>query len=455
MAKLFLEAGDNVTVSDPMKVFGSTGDETLKVDGIGVDVDAKIDRVEFGSIAANYTFLLEGNVVSVFKGGVKVATLVVEDTTKLAFTDGSADLVIAGLGDVKLAGTALPTGTAAAVVPTTPLNTADKSTIIDPTTPNFTLTGSATAVESGNATYTVNLSAVQATETKVEISALADADGDAVADIGALALSAASTGVTLGADGKTLTFAAGATSAVLTLPVVSDAFETGEKVTVTLANPSTGLALGAAKSVTTTLEDAPAVVYTLTPATTAVAEGTALKFTLTATSALPTDQVLTVSIVGNNNGSTVTTADTADFTTPPTTVTLPAGATSLDITLTPTANDGTEGSQGFTVSLLQGSKALATSPVVVITDATTDTTGPVFDATKIGPFNYAENQIADAVVATVVAADTSTPVTYSLTSDNFAINATTGAITLTAAGLVSTLNNFDDTGTTALNTATL
>lgn len=453
MAKLFLEAGDNITVSDPMEVFGSTGAETLKVNGIGVSANANVDRVEFGGRVADYTFLVEGNVVSVFKAGVKVATLGTADTTELAFTDGTADLVITGLNAVTLGGTALPTITAAAVVPAT-LDATDKSTIVDPTTPNFTLTGSATATESGSATYTVNLSAVQATTTTVEISALADVDGDAVADIGALALSAASTGVTLA--GNTLTFAPGATSATLTLPVVSDTtVETGEKVTVTLANPGAGLALGAAKSVTTTLEDAPAVVYTLTPATTAVAEGTALKFTLTASSALPTDQVLTVSIVGNSNGGTVTTADTADFTTPPATVTLPAGATTLDITLTPTANDGIEGSQGFTVSLLQGSKAFATSPVVVISDATTDTTGPVFDTTKIGPFNYAENQIADAVVATVVAADTSTPVTYSMTSDNFAINATTGAITLTAAGLASTLNNFDDTGTTASNTATL
>ncbi|MBK1693697.1 hypothetical protein CKO09_02930 [Chromatium weissei] len=453
MAKLFLEAGDTFTVSDPAEVFGSTGAETLRVNGIGVSANANVDRVEFGGRVADYTFLVEGNVVSVFKADVKVATLGTADTTELAFTDGTADLVITGLNAVTLGGTAVPTGTATAVVPAT-IDATDKSTIIDPTTPNFTLTGPATAVESGVATYTVNLSAVQAAETSVEIAAVVDAaSGAEAADIGALAL-ASGADVTL--VGNTLTFAAGATSATITLPVISDTTpETGNKVAVTLANPSSGLALGAAKTVTTTLQDAPAVTYTLTPATDSVKEGTPLKFTLTASSSLPTDQLLTVSIVGNSNGGTATTADLADFTTPPTTVTLPAGATTLDLTLTPAANDGVEGSQGFTVSLLQGAKALATSSVVVISDAITDTTGPVFDTTKIGPFDYAENAVATTVVATVAATDASTPVTYSMTNDNFAIDATTGAITLTAAGLASTLNNFDDTGTTASNTAKL
>ncbi|MBV5311151.1 hypothetical protein, partial [Chromatium okenii] len=132
MAKLFLTDGNNVTVSDQITVFGSIGAETLKVNGIGVTADSSIDRFEFGGRVADYTYLVSGNLLSMFKAGVKVITLTVLDTTKFIFTDGSADLVITELNNVTLGGTHVPIYTADAVVPII-FDPTDHSTIVDTT----------------------------------------------------------------------------------------------------------------------------------------------------------------------------------------------------------------------------------------------------------------------------------------------------------------------------------
>lgn len=86
-----------------------------------------------------------------------------------------------------------------------------------------------------------------------------------------------------------------------------------------------------------------------------------------------------------------------------------------------------------------------------------DSAAPVVTAAQT--FTYAENQTATAVLGTVLATDDHAVTGFSLDAATtkaglFAIDAT-GKITLTAAGIASTANDFDDAGAGAANTFTL
>lgn len=96
--------------------------------------------------------------------------------------------------------------------------------------------------------------------------------------------------------------------------------------------------------------------------------------------------------------------------------------------------------------------ALTTVDAIITTIANAgDTTAPVVTAATV---SYAENQVAGAVVATVVATDNKAVTGFEITTGNtdgfYAIDAT-GKITLTTAGLASAANNYES-GT---NTVTL
>jgi hypothetical protein len=128
MAKLFLDANDTFTVSDDVTIVGVTGgNEVIKISGTpNVQLDANIERVELDGNVADYTFQVSGTTITVLSGGVAVATLNgLNQTAKIAFGDGAADLALTGLDAATLGGTALAT-TAAAVVPTT-IDAADTS----------------------------------------------------------------------------------------------------------------------------------------------------------------------------------------------------------------------------------------------------------------------------------------------------------------------------------------
>lgn len=191
--------------------------------------------------------------------------------------------------------------------------------------------------------------------------------------------------------------------------------------------------------------------FTLTTPVSSVAEASSVEFTLTTTAAATTDQTFNLVITGDDKGGTVgiTKADAADFPANVVkTVVLLAGETSAKFSMTPVANDGVEGFQGFKVSVLDSSfKAVASSSTVVITDATTDTTAPVVTAAT---FSYAENQLAGAVLGTVVATDDVAVTGYEIVSGNaaglFAIDAT-GKITQTTAGqsLTAASNDYETT----------
>ncbi|MFZ2218857.1 MAG: SwmB domain-containing protein, partial [Rhodoferax sp.] len=163
-------------------------------------------------------------------------------------------------------------------------------------------------------------------------------------------------------------------------------------------------------------------------------------------------------ITGDNKNGTVsiTNADAADFAANVVkTVVLAAGQTTATFSVTPVANDGAEGFQGFKVSLLDANfSAVAASSTVVISDTTSDIMAPVVTAAQT--FTYAENQAAGAVLGTVAATDATGVTGFAITSGNtdglFAIDAT-GKITQTVAGASKTIasNDFE----TAPNTFTL
>jgi methionine-rich copper-binding protein CopC len=202
--------------------------------------------------------------------------------------------------------------------------------------------------------------------------------------------------------------------------------------------------------------------FTLTPASGQVTEGTALSFTLKAAQKVDTDTTFTVVITGDDNGGTLGKASAADFpANVVSSVTIKAGSDSATFDLTPVANDGTEGLEGFKVTLLDSAnKAVANSGVVAIKDGVTDITPPVIDANQ--SFTYAENQAEGFVVGTVKASDVGAGggagavATFEIVGGNdngfFAIDKD-GKITLTEAGADKTkaANDFE----TAPNTFTL
>lgn len=192
--------------------------------------------------------------------------------------------------------------------------------------------------------------------------------------------------------------------------------------------------------------------FTLTADAASVAEGSAVEFTLTASAATTADRTFQVVITGDNKNGTVgiTNADNADFAANVVkTVVLLAGQTTATFSMTPVANDGLEGFQGFKVSLLDASfAAVAASSTVVISDTTTDIVAPVVAAAQT--FTYAENQAAGAVLGTVAATDATGVTGFAITSGDaaglFAIDAA-GNITQTAAGaaLTAASNDFEAT----------
>jgi len=112
------------------------------------------------------------------------------------------------------------------------------------------------------------------------------------------------------------------------------------------------------------------------------------------------------------------------------------------VTFTPTANYNGDATFTYTISDGHGGEdtATVTLHVTPVNDA------PTFTAPYT--FNYNENSVANAVLGTVQATDIdSASLTYSITSGNsngyFAINSTTGAISLTALGATSLANNYE------------
>jgi len=157
----------------------------------------------------------------------------------------------------------------------------------------------------------------------------------------------------------------------------------------------------------------------------------------------PDGGTLTFSITGGNtNGWYAINASTGAITL------TTAGAASL-------ANDfeQTPNAQTLTVSVSDGTNT--TTVQVALNETNANDGAPVFTGQNAGSgtsysFNYAENSAANAVLGTVAANDPDGgTLTFSITGGNtngwYAINASTGAITLTTAGAASLANDFEQT----------
>lgn len=138
----------------------------------------------------------------------------------------------------------------------------------------------------------------------------------------------------------TLTFAAGETVKTIPLAIVDDALlESSETVVVTLSSP-VGLQLGSmtAHTLTITDDDLPVISITANDATASEAGLDPGQFTISRTGA--TDASLAVSLTRSGTATSGT-----DYTAISTTQTLPAGAASMTVNVTPlqdTSNEGTE-----------------------------------------------------------------------------------------------------------------
>ena len=135
---------------------------------------------------------------------------------------------------------------------------------------------------------------------------------------------------------------------------------------------ATPVAVGPVTLVDPSVPVVPVSSFTLTTTATSVAEAAPIEFTLTGdVSAI--DQTFNLVISGDDKNGTagITKADAADFPADVVkTVVLLAGETSVNFTITPVANDGVEGAQGFKVSVLDSSfSPVVSSDTVVITDA--------------------------------------------------------------------------------------
>jgi Ca2+-binding RTX toxin-like protein len=241
------------------------------------------------------------------------------------------------------------------------------------------------------------------------------------------------TGATPG-TGKTIIFAAGSSTATLTIdPTADPLFENNETVALTLAT-GTGYTIGTTAAVTGTItnDDLPSITLAVAP-TSVTEDGTSnLVYTFTRTG--PTTSALTV------NYSIAGTADANDYTgaTPGTgkTITFAAGSSTTTLTIDPTADTTIESDETVALTLATGtgyvlgttaavtgtitnddfpSITLAVAPTSVTEDGTSNL---VYTFTRTGPttsaltVNYSIAGTADATDYTGATPDTGKTITF-------------------------------------------
>jgi len=124
--KIFLDPNDDIPVGFDADIVGSSGSETVSnLGAFNLEIDANVERLELPQAASAYEFTINGTQIVISLGGAPVATFAsLNQTTTIAFADGSAPLVLSGLDTATLGGASLPT-TAGAVSPS--LDTSDTS----------------------------------------------------------------------------------------------------------------------------------------------------------------------------------------------------------------------------------------------------------------------------------------------------------------------------------------
>lgn len=105
-SQLFLDVNDSITLFDNIKVFGASGQERIGISGqAGAEINQGVERIEFNEVLNNYTFQLNGNVLSVRLDNKLAAEVAIQgDGTKFAFQNGAAEFALTGLGIGTLGG---------------------------------------------------------------------------------------------------------------------------------------------------------------------------------------------------------------------------------------------------------------------------------------------------------------------------------------------------------------
>lgn len=178
--------------------------------------------------------------------------------------------------------------------------------------------------------------------------------------------------------------------------------------------------------------------FTVTQSVSSVDEGGTVTYTVTADQAVTADTTFNFEISG-------TEANAADFTTSTAgSVTILANQTTASFSVGIAANDGSEFAEDFTVTVTDASgDVVATLDNTILDTSSNDTTAPTIDTTAM---SFDENQVANAVVGTITSSDADVA-SYAITGGNdagyFAINATTGAVSITEAGVAAAINDYE------------
>jgi hypothetical protein len=420
MAKLFLDTTDtSYKVSNSnTEIFGANGTQAITIDGAltGIVLDANVERVAFSGTTSDYKYKQVGTDLEVYNAaGVLVTKVGLQDDTNgtlLTFANGTVDAKFApsttGLGLTVGGQTVATTAPTAVTIPA-----ANIDVVTFPiTAPTLSVASvAATATEGTNAIWTVTLAnpattatTVKYTLTNVGGASNADTTDETVVGTGVTATASVETAPNSGIWEGTLTFAAGATTATLSLPVALDGLtETGEGVSLSLSNPSTNAIINdAGKSATVSFVDAPATTFTLTSTGTGVEvqEGNTITFTVTPNAQVNAATTLILNVNGKVLGSVSSTTSAADFENT-STITFAQGETApKTITLKVATDTAVEGREAYAAEVIDTTSYTARSNTLqgVITD-------------KLPTLSLTQN------VSTVAEGST---VTYTVTSDTAA-----------------------------------
>jgi hypothetical protein len=283
----------------------------------------------------------------------KTITFAAGASTAIVTVDPTADTTIEADETVALtlaAGSGYSIGTTAAVT----------STITNDDFPVITLAVSpATVTEDGTTNLIYTFTRTGATTSALTINYGITGTADAT-DY---------TGATPGA-GKTITFAAGSATAVLTIdPTADTTIEADETVALTLA-AGAGYTIGTTAAVTGTItnDDFPVITLAVAPATVTEDGTTNLVYTFTRTGPTTSDLTINYGITG--------TAEATDYigATPGTgkTITFAAGSATATLTIDPTADSSIEADETVSLTLAAGTVYTLGTPTAVVGTITND-----------------------------------------------------------------------------------
>ncbi|MCX7074445.1 MAG: calcium-binding protein [Methylococcales bacterium] len=230
--------------------------------------------------------------------------------------------------------------------------------------------------EGSNATFTVKLSAAQTAAATVNYSLSGKGTTTIGNDTGTVAVQG--TGVT--ATGGTLTFAAGITTATISVPVTFDTLlESGEGIDLTLSSPSSGVLLGTDFIASKDFLDSTAPTFSMSSSAVSgihTLEGSTITFTITPDAVLTRDITLRLDLVGAVKNGTVP----ADFQIAAPELIFNTGNSLLKTITVNVANDiSMEGVENYTAVLVDTKTGIQKAPSIIGTiNDSANVTGPVF-----------------------------------------------------------------------------